>query len=89
MLPLDGRKIERLNDELQGRPSLAGKRTSFTYYPGVAALPAGSANVLNKPLSITADLEIGKEGNDGAISLLGLYGRDGHGKIREVTVDLK
>ena len=34
VLPLDGRKTERLNGELQGRPSLTGKRTSFTYYPG-------------------------------------------------------
>lgn len=90
VLPLDGRKTVRLNGELQGRPSLAGKRTSFTYYPGMLALPAGSApNVLNKSFSITADVDLGqtsseKSANDGAILSLGgsdggfgLYVRDG------------
>jgi arylsulfatase len=81
VLPLDGRKTERLNGELQGRPSLAGKRTSFTYYPGILGLPGGSApNVLNKSFAITADVEIGTasgngNGNDGAVFSLG--GSDG------------
>lgn len=43
VLPLDGRKTERLSAELQGRPSLGGGRTSYAYYPGTVALPAGSA----------------------------------------------
>ena len=85
VLPLDGRKTERLNGELQGRPSLAGHRTSFTYYPGVVALPAGSApNVLNKSFSITADVELKNGNSNGAILSLGggdggygLYVRDG------------
>ncbi len=85
VLPLDGRKIERLSGELQGRPSLAGKRTSFTYYPGVVALPGGSApNVLNKSFSITAEIEMNAEANNGAILSYGggdggygLYVRDG------------
>jgi hypothetical protein len=76
VLPLDGRKIERLNGELQGRPSLAGHRQSFTYYPGVVALPAGSApNVLNKSFSITADVELKSADVNGAIFSLG--GGDG------------
>ena len=76
VLPLDGRKIERLNWELQGRPSLTGKRTSFTYYPGMLALPAGSApNVLNKSFSIAAEIEMPEDGGDGAILSLG--GQDG------------
>jgi arylsulfatase len=85
VLPLDGRKTERLSAELQGRPSLAGKRTSFTYYPGVVALPAGSAPaVLNKSFSITADLEMTEGASQGAVFSLGggdggygLYVRDG------------
>jgi arylsulfatase len=85
VLPLDGRKTERLNGELQGRPSLAGKRKSFTYYPGVVGLPAGSApNVLNKSFSVTADIVTKDEKTDGAIFSLGggdggygLYVRDG------------
>jgi arylsulfatase len=76
VLPLDGRKTERLNAELQGRPSLAGKRTLFTYYPGVVALPAGSApNVLNKSFSITADVTASGDKTSGAIFSLG--GGDG------------
>ena len=76
VLPLDGRKTERLNGELQGRPSLAGKRTSFTYYPGVLAVPAGSVpNVLNKSFSITADVTTAAGKNEGAIFSLG--GSDG------------
>lgn len=85
VLPLDGRKIERLNGELQGRPSLAGHRTSFTYYPGVVALPAGTApNLLNKSFSITADVEIKDAKTNGAVFSMGggdggygLYVRDG------------
>ncbi len=76
VLPLDGRKIERLSAELQGRPTLTSNRTSFTYYPGMLALPSGSApNVLNKSFSITADIEIGAAPCDGAVFSLG--GSDG------------
>jgi len=85
VLPLDGRKIERLSGELQGRPSLTGQRKSFTYYPGVLALPAGSApNLLNKSFTITADITVAKANSDGAVFTLGgsdggygLYIRDG------------
>jgi len=76
VLPLDGRKVERLNAELQHRPSLTGNRKSFTYYPGVVALPAGSApNVLNKSFTITADVDIKQGKAEGAIFSLG--GADG------------
>jgi arylsulfatase A-like enzyme len=85
VLPLDGRKVERLNGELQGRPSLTGKRTSFTYYPGMVALPAGSApNVLNKSFSVTAEIETKDGQSEGAIFSMGgsdggygLYVKDG------------
>jgi arylsulfatase A-like enzyme len=76
VLPLDGRKTERLNGELQGRPSLAGKRTSFTYYPGVVALASGSApNVLNKSFSVAAEFDSKGAESEGAIFSLG--GGDG------------
>jgi arylsulfatase len=85
VLPLDGRKTERLNAEMQGRPSQAGKRSSFTYYPGILALPGGSApNVLNKSFSITADVEARGAETEGAVFSLGgsdggygIYVRDG------------
>ena len=76
VLPLDSRKIPRLSAELQGRPSLIGKRTAITYYPGVVALPAGSApNLLNKSFTIAADVVSESGSTDGAIFSLG--GLDG------------
>jgi arylsulfatase A-like enzyme len=77
VLPLDGRKAERLSAEWQGRPSPAGKRTSFTYYPGTLAVPSGSApKILNKSFVVTAQVETDGDGPaDGAILSLG--GSDG------------
>lgn len=78
VLPLDGRKTERLSAALQGRPSLAGDRKSFTYYPGVLALPAGSApNVLNKSFAILADVEIPVNVAPVSGAILSLGGGDG------------
>jgi arylsulfatase len=85
VLPLDPRKTERLNWELQGRPSLTAKRKSFTYYPGVLAVPAGSApNVLNKSFSVAADVQSSGASATGAVFSLGgsdggfgIYVRDG------------
>ena len=76
VLPLDGRKTERLSAELQGRPSLAGNRTSYTYYPGTLAVPSGSApKILNKSFTITANIETSGKATDGAILSFG--GSDG------------
>ncbi len=85
VLPLDWRAAERLSAELQGRPSLAGHRKQFVYYPGQIALPDGaSPPLLNKSFSIVADLEIPDAGAEGMIYThggltggLGLYLRDG------------
>jgi Sulfatase len=85
VLPLDWRAVERLNAELQGRPSLAGKRKSYVYYPGQIALPDGaSPQVLNKSFSVTADLEIPEAGAEGMVYThggmtggYGIYLRDG------------
>jgi arylsulfatase len=85
VLPLDWRGVERLNGELQGRPSLAGHRNLYVYYPGQIALPDGaSPAILNKSFSITADIEIPPTGAEGMIVTyggltggLGLYLRDG------------
>jgi arylsulfatase len=76
VLPLDGRKVERLSAELQGRPSLTGNRTRFTYYPGTRALASGSApKILNKTFAITADIRMSEASNNGAILSFG--GSDG------------
>ncbi len=85
VLPLDWRTIERLNSELQGRPSLAGKRNKYEYFPGQVGLPSGACPpVLNKSFAITAEINIPEKGADGMIITqggltggFGLYLRDG------------
>ncbi|MFN7804031.1 MAG: arylsulfatase [Planctomycetaceae bacterium] len=68
VLPLDWRAVERLSAELQGRPSLAGKRKQFVYFPGQVGLPDGaSPPMLNKSWSITAEVEIPDGGAEGMI----------------------
>lgn len=90
VLPLDSRGVERLSAELQGRPSLAGKRRKFVYFPGQVALPDGaSPPMLNKSWTITADVEIPPEGAEGMIYThggltggLGLYLQEGRAHFR-------
>src|SRR5262252_1075499 len=79
VLPLDWRAVERLNAELMGRPDLAGKRKTFTYYPGQTGLPNDAApRILNKSWTLTADLEIPEKGVEGMIAthggIVGGYG---------------
>jgi arylsulfatase A-like enzyme len=85
VLPLDWRGVERLNAELMGRPSLAGGRTTYTYYPGQVGLPnAAAPRILNKSWTLTADIEVPDSGAEGMIVThgglvggYGLYVRDG------------
>ena len=81
--PLDDRFIERANPTL--RPSLIEGRTKFTYYPGVVRIPeSSSAYVKNKSHTITAYVDVPKEGGDGVLVAAGgivagyaLYIQDG------------
>jgi arylsulfatase len=82
VMPVDGRGAIRVMDE---RPTIAVARTSYTYYPGTqpVAVSAG-ANVMNRPHSITADVEIPEEGVEGVVFSHGgsdggysLYVKDG------------
>jgi arylsulfatase len=82
VMPVDGRGPIRVMDE---RPTIAVARTSYTYYPDTqpVAVSAG-ANVMNRPHSITADVEIPKEGVEGVVFSHGgsdggysLYVKDG------------
>jgi arylsulfatase len=85
VLPLDWRAVERLNAELMGRPSLAGNRKTFTYYPGQIGLPNEAApRILNKSWTLTADIEVPEDGAEGMIAThgglvggYGLYVREG------------
>lgn len=65
VLPVDSRGVARLADP---RPQIAVARSSYTYYPGTQMVPANAGpNVLNRPHSITADVEIPKGGAEGAL----------------------
>jgi arylsulfatase len=85
VLPLDWRAVERLNGELMGRPSLAGSRKAFVYYPGQIGLPNEAApRILNKSWTLTADIEVPEGGAEGMIAThgglvggYGLYVREG------------
>jgi arylsulfatase len=82
VLPVDARGVERIAEE---RPTIAVARTSYTYYPGTQPVPApAGANVMNRPHSITADVEIPEDGVEGVIFSHGgsdggysLYVKDG------------
>ena len=81
-MPIDGRGAQRVQDE---RPTIAVARTSYTYYPDTQPVSASAgANVMNRPHSITADVEIPEEGAEGVIFSHGgsdggysLYMKDG------------
>ena len=65
VLPVDSRGVSRFADP---RPQIAIARTSYTYYPGTQMVPINAGpTVLNRPHSITADVEIPKGGAEGAL----------------------
>jgi arylsulfatase A-like enzyme len=66
VLPLDNSKINRFDVNL--RPSLTRGRTEFTYYPGMARIPEGTApDFKNKSYRIVADVQIPDSGAQGVI----------------------
>jgi len=73
VLPVDGRGPQRAAEE---RPTIAIDRKKYTYYPGTQVVPALVAvNPMNRPHSITADVDIPTEGAEGV--LLSCGGVDG------------
>jgi arylsulfatase A-like enzyme len=68
VLPLDDRTIERTNAALAGRPDLLGDRTSLTLYEGMEGMMENTfINIKNRSFSITAELDIPKDGAHGVI----------------------
>ena len=68
VLPLDWRSVERLSEQITGRPSLAADRKKFVINTPLVALPEGSApDLKNKSFTITAEVEIPSDGGDGMI----------------------
>ncbi len=82
VLPLDGRKTERLN--VENRPSLTQGRTTFTY-PNHLRLPEGAApDLKHKSHEIVAEVNIPDHGADGMLFTqggrfggFGLFVKDG------------
>ena len=73
VMPIDSRGTLRFADE---RPRIAVDRTSYVFYPGTQPVPAtATVNVLNRPHSITADVEVPPGGAEGV--LLSQGGNDG------------
>ena len=69
VLPIDSRGTARLVEE---RPQLTVARQSYTFYAGTQMVPANSGPaVLNRPHSITADVEIPKGGAEGCLMSAG------------------
>jgi len=65
VMPVDGSGLARLVTE---KPMIAAPRDSFVYYPDTQSVPFfAGARVLNRPHSITADVEIPKEGAEGVL----------------------
>jgi len=76
VLPLDDRVLERLNAALVGRPDLMAGRTSLTVHAGMIGMSENVfINVKNRSHTITAEVEIPKNGANGV--LLAQAGRFG------------
>ena len=76
VLPLDDRLAERFNAALVGRPDLMDGRTSLTVYEGMIGMTENVfINTKNRSHTITAEVEIPKEGANGVIlSMAGRFG---------------
>jgi arylsulfatase len=69
VFPIDSRLTLRLLDE---RPQLTRDRKKYTYFPHTSTVPEKiCATVLNRPHTITANLEIPKGGAEGVILAMG------------------
>jgi arylsulfatase len=68
VLPLDDRKLERLNAALVGRPDLMGGRTSLAVHQGMVGMMENVfINVKNRSHAITAEVDVPGGGADGVI----------------------
>jgi arylsulfatase len=85
VLPLDDRRVERFNPLLAGRPDLMFGRKTLTVYEGMTGMMENAfINVKARSHTITAEVDIPKEGGKGVILCQGgrfagwsLYMKDG------------
>jgi arylsulfatase len=67
VLPLDDRRVERMNADVAGRPQLIKGNTQMLF-GGMGRLTEGSMiNIKNKSYSVTADVEVPRSGAEGVI----------------------
>jgi arylsulfatase len=65
VMPVDASGLARMAGE---KPMVAAPRDRFVYYPGTQSVPFfAGPRVLNRPHSITADVEIPEEGAEGVL----------------------
>ena len=65
VLPIDGSGLQRFAQE---RPQLTKDRIRYTYFPDTQTVPwFASVHVLNRPHSITADVQIPRGGAEGVL----------------------
>jgi arylsulfatase len=65
VLPLDGRGVERLATP---RPEMSPPRDKYVYYPGTGEVEgSNAADIRNRSYTITADVNIPKEGAQGVL----------------------
>lgn len=84
VLPLDDRVLEKLNPDLAGRPILVSGKTQVLF-PGMGRLLENcTLSIKNKSHSVTAGIEVPKDGAEGVIVAQGaniggwaLYGHEG------------
>lgn len=84
-LPIDDRLMERFLAANVGRPDLMGDRTSLTLADGMMGMTENTfLNIKNKSKTITAEVEVGKDGGNGIVLCQGgrfggwaLYVKDG------------
>jgi len=68
VLPIDDRTVERINPAVAGRPDLMAGRTSLTLSEGMIGMSENVfINIKNKSKSITAEVEVPKDGGNGTI----------------------
>jgi arylsulfatase len=85
VLPIDDRVFLRINGALVGRPDLMEGRTSLTLAEGMTGMTENVfLNIKNRSMSITAEVEVPRDGGNGAIIVQGgrfggwaLYVKDG------------
>jgi len=84
VLPLDDRRVERANPKIAGRPDLMFGRKKLTVHEGMSMMENAFINVKNTSHTITAEVEIPKDGGKGVIICQGgrfagwsLYMKDG------------